>query len=132
MGCRNGSKNQDPGWAYECNKKAIYSLDSKRILSISYDKTISEWNTETGHWLHNNQKNNLALLGDNNTNEIESIDLVCDRNKIRVRDAIGKIKMTLTHVSGLWIQGCSFKDLESKKEWSEESLALLKQNGGKM
>ena len=54
--------------------------------------------------------------------------LITERNKIYVPDTSDQGKSReLINIPGLFIQGCSFQNLEKGSEWTEEGVAILKQ-----
>jgi len=111
---------------------AVYSLDGKKILSSSEDGTIKEWDAAIGQCLktieykhpHNpdlSELNASVIAVANNR-------LRTDGNIIYVPSEYGKGKeMKLINIPGLWIQGCSFKNLEKGSQWTDEGLKILKQ-----
>jgi len=111
---------------------AVYSRDGKTILSESWDDTFKIWDAITGQCLQTYSRKNPPSFKNYLTKDIVNLKLIYQGNKIHVRNASTKKRMTFINIPGLWIQGCSFKDLESKKKWLRKSLEILKQNGGKM
>jgi hypothetical protein len=107
--------------------RAVYSLDRKKILSTTKDQTIKEWDATTGKCLKTHHKKGHPQISIYSPDE-KSIKLNTDGNIIYVQDASGKgKKRELINIPGLFIQGCSFQNLEKGSEWSEEGLAILKQ-----
>ena len=110
---------------------AIYSVDGKKILSASDDNTIKEWDAGTGQCLKTyNKKDNPNIPGypPNDTNmKLRTLD-----NKIYVPDAAGQGARELINVPGLFIQGCSFRNLEKGSQWTPEGLKILKQYGARL
>jgi hypothetical protein len=57
-----------------------------------------------------------------------NIKVKTEGNKIYVPDALGKGKeRVLINIPGLFIQGCSFQNLEKGSQWSKEGLEILRQ-----
>jgi WD40 repeat protein len=105
---------------------AVYSLDGKKILS-SDDQTIKEWDAATGKCLKTHQeKDNPQIPGYPPKEKI--VELKTAWNIIYVPDASAKGKeWKLFNIPGLFIQGCSFQNLEKGSEWSEEGIKILRQ-----
>ncbi|MCU0286650.1 MAG: hypothetical protein MUF15_09645 [Acidobacteria bacterium] len=108
--------------------KAVYSWDYKKIFSASCDQTIKEWDVYTGQCLKTYKPKNFRII-----NEYIYKDLV-----IKSRDSLYLNYGDYLHldyrdyekcfnIPGLFIQGCSFKNLEKGSQWSEEGLAILRQ-----
>ena len=108
-----------------------YSPDGQRILTGSRDKTAKVWDAKTGACL-------LTLEG--HSNEVWSTAYSSDGEHIltgswdktaKVWDAkTGTCLLTLPDVSGLFIQGCDFRNLNPNSKLSEKAIALLRQYGG--
>lgn len=106
---------------------AMYSPDEKKILSASYDNTIKEWDAATGKCLKTHQIKNHPKIPGYPPND-KNIKLKTEGNKIFVPDATGKGKQwELIDIPGLFIQGCSFQNLEKGSQWSEKGLEILRQ-----
>ncbi|UCH94525.1 MAG: HNH endonuclease [Candidatus Aminicenantes bacterium] len=103
----------------------VYSRDGKKILSSSYDLTIKEWDAATGECLQTWKEGEKPVPCEYRSGDNEDIELETDDNKIKFK---GK---ELVNIPGLFIQGCSFKDLEKGSEISPENLKILKQYGGR-
>ena len=121
-------------------RSAVYSTDGKKIISVSSDQTIKEWDVETGRCLETWDKNNKdkAPLDDypdfssNKTfeNRLIKIDKI-DYDEIKIIDRLtNEILYTLKNIPGLWIQGCSFKNLHPDSKLSDEEKELLRMYGG--
>lgn len=126
---------------------AVYSTDGKKILSASWDKTIKEWDAATGKCLKTHQKKDHSHIPGYPTNH-KNIKLGTIENKIYVPiyvpDTSGKSKkktflnrlkvriqkakgLVLINIPGLFIQGCSFQNLEKGSEWTAKGLEILRQ-----
>ncbi|HLP62103.1 MAG TPA: NACHT domain-containing protein [Candidatus Deferrimicrobium sp.] len=109
---------------------AVYSGDGKKILSASWNKIIKEWDAGTGQCLktlHEDDNPNLSgyssIIAKLKTND----------NKIIVPVAPGEVnERELLNIPGLFIQGCSFQNLEKGSQWSEKGLEILRMYGGKV
>lgn len=113
--------------------RAVYSPDGKKILSASWD-VIKEWDVETGRCLKTWHKKNDAPLDDypdfTNTKAFEN-RLFKESNQIKIINPQTKqILHTLINITGLSIQGCSFKNLHPDSQLSDEEKRLLKMYGG--
>jgi len=109
---------------------AEYSPDGIKILSASWDETIKEWDVETGQCLKTHKKDDHPDLSEYRTGKMNST-LETDDNKIIVPAGRGKKKREIIDVPGLWIQGCSFQNLEKGSKWTEEGRRILEMYGGK-
>jgi WD40 repeat protein len=90
---------------------AVYSPDGETILSVSYDRTIKEWETTTGKCLKTHQKKDHPQIPGYPPYD-KSIELITEGNKIYVAAASAKGKSReLINIPGLFIQGCSFQNL---------------------
>jgi len=111
---------------------AVYSPDGQKILSASSDGTFNVWNVTSGTCLHTFQQKDNPSFPDFSPPK-ENQKLKTDINKIRVPNLSGnETERTLINVPGLFIQGCSFKNLEKGSKWSPEGLEILRQYGGKI
>jgi hypothetical protein len=106
-------------------KSAVYSRDGKKILSASRDKTIKEWDVETGECLQTWNRDEKPIPAEYERGENEDIHLKTAGNKIEIK---GK---TMVNIPGLFIQGCGFKDLDPGSRLSPENLEILKQYGAR-
>jgi WD40 repeat protein len=104
---------------------AVYRSDGKKILSDSLDQTIKEWDAATGECLQTWKKGEKPVPAEYAPRENEDIKLETNGNKIKFK---GK---ELVNIPGLFIHGCSFKDLEPGSRISRENLEILKQYGGR-
>jgi hypothetical protein len=84
---------------------AVYSRDGKTILSASHDHTIKEWDAETGECVKT-WKYEKPVPSEFESDENEDIIVRYFSNKIKFK---GK---EIVNIPGLFIQGCSFKDLD--------------------
>jgi len=108
----------------------VYSAAGKKILSASYEHTIKEWDAGTGQCLETHHEDDHPGL-DLSQYPAAAAKLETYGNKIIVPDAPGKgILMGLINIPALFIQGCSFRNLEKGSQWTEEGLKILKQYGG--
>ncbi|UCH94672.1 MAG: hypothetical protein JSV88_31035, partial [Candidatus Aminicenantes bacterium] len=115
---------------------AVYNSDGKKILSTSICHTIKEWDAATGKCLKIHQKerdDNPQIPGypPNDTNiklRYNNID-----NIVYVPDESRKGKeRELINIPGLFIQGCSFQNLEKRSQLSKEGLEILRQYHAKV
>ncbi|MGE5343174.1 MAG: SMEK domain-containing protein [Candidatus Omnitrophota bacterium] len=105
--------------------RAIYCSDEKRILSDSWDKTIKEWDAETGQCLHTYDKEYTPNLP--GYEELNN-KLYLSENTIHVLPrSKNDPELEIINVPGLFIQGCSFQNLEKGSQWTEEGLNIMKQ-----
>jgi hypothetical protein len=95
---------------------ALYSGDGKKILSASWDKTIKEWDVASGQCLKTYKANPGVIKP--RSKEIEMID-----------GKTGAPIRTIINIPGLFIQGCSFKNLHPDSDLSEESKKVMRQYG---
>jgi len=102
---------------------AIYSTDGKKIISSSDDKTIKEWDVETGRCIYTSSNDDINIPEFHNYAPVKKLEK--DNNKIIVRDETGNIIKELENIPGLFIQGCSFKNLEKGSKWSEEGKKIM-------
>ena len=106
---------------------AVYSPDGKKILSTSWDQTIKEWDAATGKCLKTHKKEDKPVIPGYPPNH-KNIKLKTEENKIYVQDTSDRGKgRVLINIPGLFIQGCSFKNLEKGSQWSKEGLEILRQ-----
>jgi WD40 repeat protein len=113
---------------------AHYSEDGKKILSASWslDNIIKEWDVESGQCLKT-YKGTYADLKPEENPEGNGEKLQICGNKIEIRDGntFPPIR-TFINIPGLFIQGCSFKNLHPDSDLSEESKNLMRQYGAVM
>ena len=105
--------------------KAVYSWDKKKIFSASCDQTIKEWDVFTGQCIKTYKPKDFLI-----TNEYIYNDLVKSKDDLYIDYSeyvdYNEYKKTL-NIPGLFIQGCSFKNLEKGSQWRKKGLAILKQ-----
>jgi WD40 repeat protein len=107
---------------------AKFSQDRKKILSISDDQTMKEWDRATGICIKTYKKENYPVIPGYTTNKDDSIKLLSNLIEIDVRLPDGNYKrMTLINIPGLFIQGCSFKNLEKGSQWTKKGPEILRQ-----
>ncbi len=105
---------------------AVYSRDGKKILSASIDNSIKEWGVATGEctgtWeeyeetAEEKRTEYAKYAGDQN-----NIAFWTGGNQIIFKD------QEIVNIPGLWIQGCSFQNLEKGSTLSQWDLKMLKQ-----
>jgi len=101
-------------------------------MSASSDGTIKEWDASTGERIKTHQKANNFAMSEYHPKNMIDTKLQTDANKIYLpASSRDKENRTLINIPGLWIQGCSFKNLEKNSQWSEEALELMKQYGAR-
>jgi hypothetical protein len=122
---------------------AVYSPDGKKILSASWDSTIKEWDTATGKCLKTYKEIDIPVIPGYQPDS-KNMKLITIWDKIFVPKASEKSKkkiflnilglkikkdkkLELINLPGLFIQGCSFQNLEKGSQWTEEGLKILKQ-----
>jgi len=106
---------------------AVYSPNGKKIISACRDDTINEWDAVTGACLNTYNKNDNPKIPGYPPNDA-NIRLRIDGNKVYAPDASGNGKTReFINIPGLFIQGCSFQNLEKGSQWSTKGLAILKQ-----
>jgi WD40 repeat protein len=108
----------------------VYSGDGKKILSTSWDHTIKEWDVESGQCLRTYKGNyaDFNKAGENPGGTGE--ELYTDGNKIgMISGKTGEPIRTFINIPGLFIQGCSFKNLHPDSDLSEKSKNLMRQYG---
>jgi len=110
---------------------AVYSPDGKKILSASADGTIKEWDAGTGQSLKtHDEKDHPDLDLSEYPNAAAKLEI--HNNKIIIPAAPGKRKKReLLNIPGLFIQGCSFRELEKGSQWTREGLEILKMYGAR-
>ncbi|MDQ1350845.1 MAG: hypothetical protein QG657_1147, partial [Acidobacteriota bacterium] len=111
---------------------AVYSKDGKKILSASNDGTIKEWDASTGQCLKTHKYSDHPDLSEF-PNADENIKLRTSWNTIYATAGPGEDKeRELLDIPGLFIQGCSFRNLEKGSEWSKKGLEILKMYGAQI
>ena len=112
---------------------AVYSLDGKKILSASDHGIIKEWDVVSGvcvstivgtkRWLNSAvySPDSERILSASNDGTIKEWNI-----------ATGQCERELINVPGLFIQGCSFQNLEKGSLWTEEGLKILKQYNARL
>jgi len=112
---------------------AVYSADSQKILSFSASG-IEEWDVGTGICIKTWEKKNEAPLDhypDFPPNKIFENRLIKEENPIKIIDRQTKQAIhTFENIPGLFIQGCSFKNLHPQSQLTDEEKRLLKMYGG--
>ena len=115
---------------------AVYSSDGQKILSHSIEGTFKEWEVKTGRCLdiwYRYEKDKVPFghypdIIKNSTyknifiNEIDQIKIIDRQTKQTI--------YILKNIPGLFIQGCSFKNLHLDSQLTEEQKQLLKMYGG--
>jgi len=110
------------GWVIS----AVYSRDGKKILSASRDNTIKEWDVASGQCLETTKGNPADFKAEENPGETGK-KILAYGNNIYISPS-----RTIINIPGLFIQGCSFKNLNPDSDLSEESKELMRQYGAKM
>jgi WD40 repeat protein len=108
-----------------------YCPDGQKIRSTSWEGIIKVWDATSGTCLNTYKKEDNPVIPDFSPDE-RNIVLKISNNKITVPNPSGKGKArTIINVPGLFIQGCSFKNLDQGCQWTPEGLEILRQYGGK-
>jgi WD40 repeat protein len=118
--------NNLPGTIIVSFLPSLYSGDGKKTLPASWDKTIKEWDVESGQCLRTYQGNINVWENSGGSGR----ELYNNGNKIEIIS--GKISApnrTFINIPGLFIQGCSFKNLHPDSDLSEKSKNLVRQYG---
>jgi WD40 repeat protein len=106
---------------------AHYSVDGRKILSDSGDHTIKEWDVESGQCLKTYKKEDLNTE-ENPGSAGEKLEF--DENIIEIIDRETEEPIrTFINIPGLFIQGCSFKNLHPDNDLSVESKYMMRQYG---
>jgi len=109
---------------------AVYSRDGKKILSASFDETIKEWDVVTGVCLKTHNKFDKTTFPDY-TPLYSKNELKTEYNSIYLPDPTNEEEeKKLINIPGLWMQGCSFENLEAGSQWTEEGKEILRMYGG--
>ena len=111
---------------------ALYSPTGDKIVTASFDHTVKEWDTITGKCLQTHRKEDNSDLSEYHYKNTLNEELHINGNKIFLHPyTLSKNKRTLVNIPGLWIQGCSFKNLEKNSQLDEEARKLMKQYGAR-
>jgi WD40 repeat protein len=122
-------------WTYEgysiSVESAVYSADGRKILSGSWDGTIKEWSVETGECIRT-YKDAGSVESVVYSHDGRKILSACGNGTIEEWSVeTGKCVRTIKNIPGLFIQGCSFKNLHPLSKISDKIKAILKQYGVK-
>jgi len=113
-------------------KSAKYSPEGKKIVSASWDYTIKEWDVLTGECIRTYQGHSDRVKSAEYTKDGKRILSISFDNTIKEWDvSTGECIRSINVITGLMINGCSFKNLHSESDICEEAMALLKQYGAK-
>jgi WD40 repeat protein len=118
-------------------ESAVYSGDGKKILSISSDKTIKEWDAHSGKCLatyedtYGGKAPSLPAAA-NRSRDTNILDTTFGNKTIIKNQSTYTVIKTLVNIPGLWIQGCSFARLHPECRLSEEEIQLLKMYGARV
>jgi hypothetical protein len=108
---------------------AIYSVDGGKILSASEDNSIKEWDVESGRCL----KTYRGYFEDDMNSRGTGKKLQIKGNNIEmISDKTGAPIRTFVNIPGLFIHGCSFKNLHADSDLSKECKDLLRQYGAEI
>lgn len=138
---------------------AMYCEEEEKILFASFDDTIKEWNVKSETYLKKTKDTSTEVKVKWNFESLKLEDILAceeeekilpakieinvnprdsrerlkrDRNEIQIISReTGETIRTIINIPGLFIQGCSFKNLHPDSDLSEESKELLRQYGGK-
>jgi hypothetical protein len=111
---------------------AVYSPSGDKIVSTSMDGTTKRWDVATEKCLKTHRFKSFLDLSEYHSENMLNTKLPTDGNKIFLpASSRNKEKRTLLNIPGLWIQGCSFKNLEKNSQWSEKTLEQMKQYGAR-
>jgi WD40 repeat protein len=109
---------------------AAFSPDETKIVSGSYDKTIKEWNTNTGKCLKIYNEHPDAVNSVNYSLNGDKIISASDDGTIKEWDIYtGKCIRTIQNIPGLLIQGVDMRNLHPDSEISDKERDILKQYG---
>jgi WD40 repeat protein len=112
---------------------AEYSKDRKKILSISDDQTMKEWDLANGICIKTYLKKNYPVIPGYTANKDYSSRLMGNLIEFYVRLPRGNYrKMRFINIPGLFIQGCSFQNLEKGSQWTKEGLEILRQYNARL
>ncbi len=113
--------------------KAVYFDCGKKIRSESFNLILKEWDATTGDCLktYDNNENSSMLEYPPYPKNIKLS--LSSRNKVLIPnvDIQGETR-ELINVSGLFIHGCSFENLEKGSQWTMEGLEILRTYRGKI
>jgi len=107
-------------------KNAVYSPDGNKVMILSIDDSINELDIKTGKC--------IKVLG-MHLSGVCSVVYNLDGTKVLVSfwngtikelDMSGNTVMKIENIPGLFIQSCTFKNLNPKSKWSEEGLKVMK------
>lgn len=106
-----------------------YSPDGKKVFSASRDDTIKEWDIEKGICINTRQGKASEIIPFNQAKyDKQKLEVLINTIKI-----MNKKDRNLTHtffnIPGLWIQGCSFRNLHPQSNLSKESKAFMQMYG---
>jgi WD40 repeat protein len=113
-----------PQGHFDFINSAICSVDGKKILSASSDYTIKEWDVASGQCLKTYKGTYVDLIMSEGNLGSAGKKILPEGNKIEMID--GK---TIINIPGLFIHGCSFKNLHPDSDLSKESKNRLRQYG---
>jgi len=100
-----------------------------RIPGALSNQTIKEWDVSSGQCLRT-YKGNLHVW-ENSGGSVK--ELYTNENKIKmISYKIGVPNWTIINIPGLFIQGCSFKNLHPDSDLSAESKNLMRQYGAEV
>ncbi len=109
------------------NKVLFKQYDTVGQFALE-DRTVKEWNAATGRCLKMYRLEDKPKLSEYHSKNTLSTKLPTFGNKIYLPASTrNKEDRTLINIPGLWIQGCSFKNLEKNSQWSKKALELMKQ-----
>ncbi len=108
---------------------AGYSPDGKRIISVNWGGFIKEWEVSSGQCVKTTQLNaveffklNLCGCGDNRFERKED-EIIVKNTKTKENF------LTLPDIPGLFVQGCSLRELHAKSQWSDTGLKAMRMYG---
>ncbi len=119
-------------WHTDWVRSAAYSPGGDKIISASDDGTVKEYDLATGIRFKTHRIEDKHDLSEYHSKNTLNKELETFGREISLPISPPNPKhRTLINLPGLWIQGCSFKNLEKNSQWSKKALELMKQYGAR-